>query len=810
MFWAATGNNFTMRALHNLLAQILKPILLYVSRGRLPVQTGRLLLPGLEAPVTVAWDRWSVPSIEARTRADLYQAQGYLYAQDRLFQLDLHRLVALGELSAVVGSAGLLLDRLTRTLGFAHLAKASLEHLSDRTREYYAAYARGINAFLDTSGGLPIEFSILRHRPRAWTIEDSLAVARLQAWTLTRGWSGEHLREQLRAQVGEILAGQIDPGLQWQARRGEDEVLQLLQATLDGPLGQAVLVGGRDDRGIGSNAWAVGPAHTADGQPLLANDIHLPLSAPGFWYLARHQCLDPEQPLRAAGAVLPGSPMIVVGQNESIGWGITLAYTDCSDLFIEKPAPGREDAYLVDGEVRPFVERREVIAVRGGDPVTLAVRSTHHGPLVGDLLFPADGRLIALRSPALDADLVMSGLGRLVEVGSWAEFQEAAADIHAPPLTLIYADHRGNIGRQLAGRIPIRARGDGLTPRPGWDSTFDWQGYRPAGDLPSVFNPAEGFVMACNHDVGDGSPDYGYVWMSGWRVRRLAALFVEAVERGPIAISDMADWQRDTVSLPGLEFRELLREFSTEDPRAAECLAILRDWSGEMAVDSAGAAVFAALQQALADLLLPDSPAGVARLELLGYGPHPALRPVSDWAGHWPAAILGALRDPGSGWVPGSPGRQALLEEALRLANQILRGRLGGNPRLWRWGDLHRARFLHPLGIHPVLGRIFALDPLELPGNSDTLWQTATAANPAIDPFAAGGTASCYRQIVTPGKPEQSAFLTLPGQSGRLGSAHFDDLVAPWMDGRLLPMVSPADSEGKERLFLIPTGQDGL
>jgi len=431
-------------------------------RTGLPDYDTTLRLDGLRAPVQVIRDENAVPHIFAGNEADAFFALGYVHAQDRMFQMDLRRRAGAGELAALMGERALGFDRLTRTLGVYRLAERAYEQAPDGLRTIVDAYTAGVNTWLETrEGALPPEYAILRTEPEPWTPADSLVWAKLIALQLTGNWRQEIERARFADALGPGALDDLFP-----------DAVGTEPATLaPGMLERAALDGLWDslpDLGpsTASNEWVVGGARTASGMPVLANDPHLRLSTPALWYLARIE--TPETTL--VGATVAGVPAMVIGHNGHIAWGLTTTGGDVQDLFVEKVDPEDPSRYLTPDGSRAFTTREEVIEVRGGDPVTLTVRETRHGPVVSDLdedfaTVAGPDEVVALAFTALDpTDRTAEAIWRMNQATDWESFLDAMRLWGAPQQNLVYADTEGTFGFVTPGRLPIRKAGDGLSP----------------------------------------------------------------------------------------------------------------------------------------------------------------------------------------------------------------------------------------------------------------------------------------------------------------------------------------------------------
>ncbi len=461
-----------MKPLDRILSPILKSSIAFWGKRRLPETTGRKYVKGLEGPVQIRRDEWGIPHIKASGRSDLFFAQGFIHAQDRLWQMEINRRTAKGTLSAILGPLALDTDRLTRTLGFSHIAKETWRQSSEKVRSDLLAYTAGVNAYLENGFALPIEFSLLRHRPEPWEPMDSAAFARLTVWSLSHGSAGELTRARVLEKVNRETARELEPFYPDENPLTVPHGIEFNRLEMDGMLEAAsgpFLSRGFEGSGRGSNGWVVSAQRSATGHAILCNDVHLPVTTPSLWYFNRLRLRPSSRDitgLQVEGISLPGIPYVLVGHNDHIAWGATLSFVDCEDLFVERLKPDQESLYQYKGEWIEADVRQEVIEIKGEESHVEQVISTRHGPLVSKVLEGSEHAL-ALQSTALEPNEGFDGFAYLNEARNWDEFVEAVQRIESPSLNLLYADKKDNIGYYVSGKVPIRANGLGMVPAPG-------------------------------------------------------------------------------------------------------------------------------------------------------------------------------------------------------------------------------------------------------------------------------------------------------------------------------------------------------
>ncbi|MBM3958874.1 MAG: penicillin acylase family protein [SAR202 cluster bacterium] len=788
-----TGYLYAMTFVRSLTGPPLKLVLTALSRRTVPRTSGRLDVDGLGDAVEIIRDTWGVPHIYARSPRDAFLAQGFVHAQDRLFQMDLRRRVARGTLSEAFGAGGLATDRYARTLGIGRIAEAEWEKASPEEKEALQAYSDGVNACIGRKGWRrPLEFALVGLNPRPWEPVDSLAFLRLMIWQLAFGWHGELVRARLRSAVGDEAAAE------WNFRYPEGNPTTIAHRSLEKAVSSVAdpgIVG--PGAGGGSNAWAIAGSRTDSGRPLLCNDPHLFMSSPSVWY--ENHLSAPG--LNVTGASLAGVPAVMIGHNERIAWGITVAFTDCQDLFEER---FDGDRYLFKDQWLDSDPRTETIRVKHEDaPVTHRVTTTRHGPIVEEGP-PGSGSRYALSAVALTGSGDALALLKLNRAGNWSEFSDAIRRAESAQLNFVYADVDGNIGYRVAGRVPVRARGDGSVPAPGWAGTHEWTGYLPFDEMPSAFNPAEGCIVSANHKIApDSYPhELGNAWMNGYRARRITDQLADASR---VSVDLCRALQADVTSIPGSEFVQIAASVRSEDPAVRLAIDLLKAWDGRLGPDSIGGTVYEVARYHLIQLLLEPVDVELRR-GLTGIGPSTLLAPGNELYANDTVAVLGMLRRADSWWLARAGGRDAVVSEALARTVAWLRTQLGKNPSRWRWGRIHRVRFSHPIGLRPPLDRVFDRGPYPIGGDMDTPAQSGLS--PA-KPFDALASCPSYRQIIDLADLEKSVSIHAPGQSGQIGNRHYDDLVRPWLanEYHAMPFARTAVMQHARRtLRLEPLG----
>ncbi len=770
-------------------------------RTSLPDLNGETALPGLQADVTVLRDKDGIVTIKAGSDLDAYRALGYLHAQDRLWQMDFMRRSAAGRLSEVVGAPTLRIDKIMRTLGLYNLAKASYSKLSPQVRTALDAYTAGVNAYMDSrSGALPPEFYLLRYSPERWSPADSLVWGRLMAIQLSGNWRSE----LLRARLNEFLKPE-----------------QIRALWPDYPADAPVALAGLDRRAAldplenlpwslapkdASNSWVLSGAKTTTGKPILANDPHLSLDAPGLWYLV--DIHTPEGRMRGASA--PGVPFVVLGQNQHLAWGFTTTHSDTQDLFVEKLDPEQRNHYLTPEGSLPFEVDIEVIAVRGRDDVILNIRRSRNGPIIDDIADPEDlasaaktagaesGTRLALAWPALrDDDLIPQAIYGFNKASNWSEFLAASRFFHSPQQNIVYADMEGNIGLVVPGRVPMRTKGDGRVPVPGWTDEYAWTGFIPFEEMPQGANPESGLYVVANNKIVDD--DYPHLITADWPSQYRAARIQEVLDATPKgSLEDSLELQNDIVSIPARTLMPFLLQTEASSPTAKEALALLSNWDFRLDRTRPEGLIYNNWLNKLNAALLEDE----LRAEFSSFR-----RPKTELV----ARILSgaaAASDPPLDWCDDI--RTALVESCAQILASSLEDSLaeiaaayGDDIDAWRWGDVHRATLPHPiLSRIPVLSDLFDIS-VETDGGAETVKRAGVSFNGPIDKRFNDRHGAGYRAVYDLENPNNSRFMIATGQSANPLSPHYGSFAERWRDSQYVT-IDTTEANTEYRMLLKP------
>jgi penicillin G amidase len=666
----------------------------HVMRISLPQMDGAIHIRGLHTPVSVVRDQHGVPHIEAGNVDDLFEAQGYVTAQDRLWEMDMARRVASGDAAEVLGKPFVKHDRMQRILSIRATAERMVSDLSEPDRRYLNAYATGVNDYIDEhKATLPAEFRLLRYQPQHWQPIDSILVSLNMVQALDQHWRDKVEREVITTRIGPELSADLYPtesphdhppvvvatGTGGPFERVAPSERTVSQMDFDDLLAlRETVTGDRTScRGCipGSNEWVVSGPHAASGRAMLSNDMHLGHQIPNVWY----ECDLQAGNFHAAGVAIPGLPFIVAGHNTHIAWGLTALRADTQDIYIEKVSG--QDQYLTDQGWRPVEHRHEIIHVQGAPDVSIDIAYTSHGPVISPLL-PHEKRMLVLKWAAYDRLSNGIPLFALNNAQDWNSFRRALSAWWGPTLNFVYADDQGHIGYQAVGYIPSRPQG--LAGVPIGDRLHEWSGFIPFDSLPSIFDPAGGIIATANSRVTpDGSPyQLTLEWGGPYRNERI---WNWLQGKKNLTQKDMLSLQTDVYSAWDLNFAQHLAfaidHSQNPDARLRQAADLLRSWDGQVETNSDSAAVVAAARSAFWRLLL-----------------EPKLGPNWD-AYEWDesdVALENLIEKQPSLWLP-KPYHTWNDFLAATVAEGLERCHAPGDLRNWSYGKQHPVEVEHPI-----------------------------------------------------------------------------------------------------------------
>jgi penicillin amidase len=820
------------------LTVMLAVLIPYCFTRSFPQIEGQLQVEGLQAPVEVYRDSFGVPHIYASNSADLFFTQGYIHAQDRFWQMDFWRHIGSGRLAEMFGDGQVENDQILRTLGFARVAQEELDDIDADSLAILQSYTSGVNAYLANRQGvdLSLEYALLKltnssYQPEPWQPLHSMTWGKVMAWDLGGNMDAEIERAILLqtlspAQVAELVPPYppdrpvIVPGFQvgqqlTSLMAGDQGYLTHLAAVspalqdLKGKFDLLDQFVGPRGLGIGSNSWALSGELTENGMPLLANDPHLGAQMPAIWYEVGLHCVEKGTacPYEVTGFSFAGVPGVILGHNDRVAWGFTNNGPDVQDLYIEKINPQNPNQYQVNGDWVDMYPVEETIEVAGGESQELIVRYTRHGPVISDTIYLGedfskavgielpDDYAIALRWTALERDQIFRAIWQFNRADNWEEFREGARDFVVPAQNLLYADVDGNIAYQMPGNIPIRAKGDGSLPVPGWTDEYEWTGYIPFDQLPQSFNPPQSYIVTANNAVVDQNYPYliATVFAHGHRAQRIVDLIENAP--GPIDMAYMQQMQGDNMNLNAQVLVPVLMGVPlgavVEDVRW-----LLEDWDYQAHMDSPAAALFE-----------------VFWVNLLAATFHDDL-PEDAWpkgGSRWFEVVADLVEQPNSPWWDNSTTapvetRDVIFSQAFAGAVNQLKEVLGDDPSRWSWGDLHTLTLTNPTlgtsGIPPVEA-LFNRGPFRTSGGAAIV--NATGWN-ALEPYQTRSLPS-MRMIVDLGDLSNSQTIHTTGQSGHAFHPNYVDMTDLWRTIQYHPMLWDLEQvkrESESHLQLIP------
>ncbi len=752
------------------------------AHGSLSLIRGTLMVHGLKEPVHVLRDRWGVAHIYAKNQHDLFFAQGFVVAQDRLFQMEMWKRAGQGRLAEVLGPSAVQRDISARLLRYRGDMKAEYQSYSPDTEAIVRAFTDGINAeirSLSASGGpgLPIEFQLAGFLPEPWKPEDCLN--RMAAFSMTGNAFSELRDAELVAKFGVQKATSVlslDPKVKLDPAPGVD-FGGLSPSLLKNVVGSDARIEFPSDTSQGSNNWTIAGNLTSTGKPMLANDPHRVVGLPSLRYIVH--LVAPGWDVIGAGE--PGLPGVAVGHNQHIAWGFTIFGLDQQDLYLEDLNPQDPLQYKTPNGWAHMRLEHETIAVKGKPPVEVGLSFTRHGPVLWE-----DGkRALALRW--VGAEPGTAGyLGSLAvdRAENWDEFEEAMKRWKVPSENIVYADVDGNIGEHSTGLAPLRKTWTGLLPVPG-AAGYEWSGYVPNSALPHSFNPPAGFVATANHKMIPENYPYnvGFEWAAPYRLHRIEEVLsgIRDSQR-KMTLDDMERLQTDVVSLPARHLVKLLKETS---PNPTAATQIMLAWDATLSRQSGAAALYEVWLRNLRKAVSEKE--GIEALE-----PDWSLEKVLEELSKPSPEVFGANV---------AQGRSQVLLQTLDSAWNQTEQLLGPDPQKWSWGTLHTIRFRHSLDLLPGAATLLDLGPLPRPGDGYTVNATWVGGK-----FEQEGGAS-YREILNTADWDRSLAANTPGQSGQPGSPHYSDLLPLWDQGEYFPLIysrRTVEKNAQDQLVLAP------
>jgi penicillin amidase len=796
-----------------LLASILIVGYIYLRRS-LPKLEGKITSPQLSSQVKVFWDNFQVPHIYAKNDKDLYFVLGYLHAQDRLFQIDLNLRSLRGKLAEIFGPDLIETDKFIRTVGFLRAAEESMKLLNNEEIILLESYCAGINKFIEeNSNKLPMEFLILGYKPEKWTPVDCVGIGKLISWNQTEEWDKELIKAKLVKKLGDKRAQELfspyieDTPVIISGKRNyvaEEKISDFywlnsldlekyssfnVKSLFKLPFICRLAVSG-------SNSWALSSNKSETGNVILANDPHMDTMIPSFFYEV-HLVSDNTNVI---GVTLPGSPVVVIGHNEHIAWGLTNSCADQQDLFIEKINPDNPDQFLYKGEWLDMEIKYENIKVKGENgfyDLPIKIRSTIHGPLISDVVEDIEEN-ISLCWNASHPSNEFRAMYIINKADSFGEFMRGLKNFGTPSMNFTYGDDKGNIGYHLAGNIPIRAGGDGSVPVPGWDGEYDWLDFIPFEHLPKLINPDEGYIVTTNNKIID---DYDFfitdMYEPGWRAKRVDEFLNE---KEKFSIDDMKKLQSDEVSLPvrdiTTDFLNTMAEGDLETDLEIKAYQILKKWDGNCSKDSIETTIAHIYMNFLSRNILSDN---------LGE------KLFEDYYSDFTSRVeILLLKDDNDFWIDDIntekiESKKEIMLKSFQEAMAYLFKRYGDNIENWNWGKLHFVNLPHQLGKVKLLALILNSGKKEVGGSFNTVDK---AEFDAVKEEFIVTTAPALRQIVDFSDLSNSQFIYAGGQSGNRLSSHYKDQFNLWTENRYRSWFFNDDVLSNVKSTLIFTPED--
>lgn len=754
-----------------------------------PQVNGTLALSGLTANVDVYRDDHGVPHIEAKSMKDLFIAQGFVTAQDRMFQMDLSRRQASGMLSEVIGEKTLSRDKFFRTLGLRRAAEASYHKYSPEMKKYLTWYADGVNAYIKqakNANTLPIEFMLVGYEPKKWTPVDSLVIGKYMAFDLGGHWEGQAFRYYLMETFSKEKALDLFPGYPADA----PAILEDLKESgldFEKSFAEAVVPNFHN----GSNNWVVSGSKTQSGKPLLANDPHLSLGTPSIWYQTHLTAPEYE----VSGVIFAGIPGIIVGHNETIAWGVTNVGPDVQELYIEKrnPKDPYEFQYLADWEKADVVD--EVIKVKDKADVNYEVVITRHGPIISEFAHhDKPGTALSLKWTALQPSKELEAVIMMNRSKNWQQFEKSLESFHTPAQNFVFASTDGTIAYKANGLIPVRKQKYTSLPVPGWTDQYEWEGYIPWNELPTTVNPKNGYIATANNKVTTDSYPYHIsdTFAQPYRQQRI----VEVLEKNDtLTVKDMQTLQFDQKNKQAEELLPILIEQVTNEPLneiETQVIDVLKKWNKLDSKNSAAPLIFHIWMDRFSSELFKEE----------------ISEEMMDMFDGREQVIDELIRKAYAGqpgpWIKEHGGLEKVTENSFRSMISMLTEEYGEYLAEWKWGDFHTLTFEHPLASIKPLNLLFNPETQKMGGSRVTVG--VAGWNRETGDITHGG---AWRMVIDMADPTKAYHVVGPGQSGHVLSPWYKDQSKDWATGKY--HVTALDDNGgkvREHLLLTPSSEN--
>jgi len=765
-------------------------------KNSLPQTSGDIALQGIHSEVKIYRDEWGIPHIFAENEDDLFFAQGFVQAQDRLWQMELSRRISAGSLSEIFGKITIDTDIFLKTIGLQRTAEKLAPQISPESRKILEAYAAGVNAFIKkNSNRLPLEFKLLGFKPGPWKIEHSLAYARLMAWHLSMGWQTDVCLGMLSEKLNPTLIKDIMPNF---PKEGPFIVPQSerlffeLQEKLDNVFSQLEIYGGMKGSHRGSNSWVISGVKSYTGKPLLANDPHLGLAAPSVWYE-----LHLSGPgIDVYGVSLLGVPGIVIGHNRSYAWGLTNVMVDDIDFYIEKINPHNSLQYFFQDNWHDVTVINDSVVVKDTTAIPLTTRWTHRGPIVSDIhkFYKTSGQMVSIQWTGYEFSDEFSAYYQILKGTCWDDFVEGLKKYKSPAQNFVYADTAGNIGYWCTGAIPIRKSGTGQLPAPGWLDTHDWSGYIPFEELPHLFNPPQDYIVTANNKTIDDQ--YPYFISSYWEPPYRASRIQELIsQHEDFDIQDFKLMQFDFIS-PHAKFLVpyIMDVIADEHKFIAD---ILGDWDYSMSADNTAATIFNVFLTKFFQNIYQDEMGEELYHGFISFASVP-LRVTDELVRNGSSLWFDDIRT-----TDKTEKLNDIILKSIAETHRYLKENFGEKSENWHWGQLHTITFEHALGKMKPLNYLFNIGPFPVGGASSTI---SNGEYSFINPYK-HVLGPSTRQIVDLANIDNSYSVITIGQSGQPLDKHYKDQTPLWLKGdyhRALMNHETIQNSGFDLLRLVP------
>lgn len=761
---------------------------------------GDVEIAGLNMTVEIARDPWGVPHIYAQNEADLLFAQGYVHAQDRLWQMEISRRLSQGRMSEIAGPSTIDVDQFMRTLGLRRVAEQSWQEMDDDARAVLTAYAAGVNAYLtDNHNRLPIEYTLMGFEPQPWTPLDSLAWGNFLSLNMGVNAALELLQARTVAEQGAsvltqlfLFADNLDPLIVPPEANNYDGLRAVPSESSTSSTNWLM----KPYPSWASNNWVVHGNRTATGLPILANDTHLDLLMPSVWY---QNGLHGGR-FNTVGFTLPGVPLVVIGHNQNIAWGITNMGPDVQDIYIEHLNDlNNPTQYQYRGEWRDLTTIPETILVKDAEPVAFNVYLTQHGPLINDIFNVPAQQPVSLRWALYEGNAVLRSILMLNVASNWDEFRGAIQYWDSPNVNFVYADIAGNIGQQSAGRVPIRtAAHQGALPVPGWTGDYEWVTFIPFTELPNVLNPDAGFIATANNEFV--THEYPYMLTYDWyepsyRADQIAASLAANQNH---SLTDSAALQLQTFSPPAAALQPYLSVIEPADQQEEDALSQVKVWDFQYQPEAIGATVYEIWYLHMLYYTFEDE---------LG---EELMDEYAQYANKHVPMMVQLMAEADNAWfddmnTPETETRDDIVRRAWPDALIWLQERYGPDVNDWAWAKVHTTTFRHiPIGQSGIalLESLFNSKTYPSPGA-----QFSVNVGWYDDPFDVVFGPS-QRMILDLSNFDNSSSVNSTGQNANLFHAHRQDLSKMWQQGDYFPMLftqSSVQARAKTVLTLRPS-----